>query len=139
MSVLLNPYVSFNGTARQAMGFYQSVFGGQLEIMSFGDMPAMETDPAEKDKVMHSMLHGDNGLVLMGSDTPSSMDYTPFNGQISLSGDDEATLRGFWAKLVDGGTVGVPLEKAPWGDSFGMCTDKFGIGWMVNIAGPPAQ
>lgn len=139
MPVLLNPYITFNGNARPAMEFYQSVFGGELSMNTFAEMPDMPgapTDPALASQLMHAMLQGDNGIVLMGADTPPSMDHTPFNGQISLSGDDETTLRGYWDKLIgDGGTVGVPLELAPWGDTFGMGTDQFGIGWMVNILG----
>jgi PhnB protein len=135
MPVQLNPYVSFRDSARPAMEFYQSVFGGELDVSTFADMPGMPgMDDAEKDLVMHAMLRGDNGLVLMGADTPRSMEHSPPAGMsISLSGDDEATLRGYWEKLTDGATIGVPLEKAPWGDWFGMLTDKFGTPWMVNI------
>ena len=140
MGTLLNPYLSFRDNAREAMDFYQSVFGGELNVMTFGDTPGVPTDPAEKDRIMHAQLTTDDGLVLMGADTPTGMDHEPFNGSISLSGDDEAKLRGYWDRLTgDGGTVGVPLETAPWGDSFGMCTDRFGIGWMVNIAGQQQQ
>jgi PhnB protein len=66
------------------------------------------------------------------------MDFTRgVNGSsVSLSGDDEAELTGYWQKLTDGATVSQPLEKAPWGDSFGMLTDKFGITWLVNITAP---
>lgn len=135
MAVLLNPYLSFRDTAREAMEFYQSVFGGDLNVMTFGDMPQMGAAPEDSAKVMHAMLTTPAGLALMGADTPSAMDHQPFNGSISLSGDDEATLRGYWDRLVDGGRVVEPLEKAPWGDSFGMCVDRFGINWMVNIAG----
>lgn len=135
MSVLLNPYITFAGNARDAIEFYRSVFGGGVTVMAFGDMPGVPTEPEEAEKVMHAMLTGDNGIVLMVADSPSGMDYQPFNGSISLSGDDESTLRGYWDKLVDGGEVGEPLVKAPWGDTFGMCVDKFGIHWMVNIAG----
>ncbi len=135
MSVLLNPYLSFRDNARQAMEFYQSVFGGELTMNTFAELHASE-DPAEQDKIMHSMLQGDNGLVLMGADTPNSMEYTPAAGMaVSLSGDDEASLRGYWEKLSGGGMVIMPLEQAPWGDTFGMCTDRFGITWMVNILG----
>ena len=138
MSMLLNPYLSFRDTARQAMEFYKSVFGGELTVSTFGDLQGSE-DPAERDKVMHSELKSDNGFVLMGSDTPNSMGYTPgTNYSVSLSGDDESGLRGYWDGLSDGGTVTLPLEKAPWGDSFGMCIDKFGVSWMVNISGTPA-
>jgi PhnB protein len=135
MTTRLNPYLSFRDNARQAMDFYQSVFGGELTRATFAEFHASE-DPTEQDKVMHSMLVTDNGLTLMGADTPNSMDFTPgSNGTVSLSGDDEAELRGYWEKLADGGDVSVPLEKAPWGDTFGMCVDKFGVSWMVNIAG----
>jgi PhnB protein len=64
------------------------------------------------------------------------MEFKPGNTfSISLSGEDDHELRGYWGRLSDGGTVFMPLEKAPWGDTFGMCTDKFGIAWLVNIAG----
>jgi PhnB protein len=58
---------------------------------------------------------------------------------VSLSSDDEAELRGYWDKLAEGGMVAMPLEKAPWGATFGMCTDKFGVAWLVNIAGAPTS
>jgi PhnB protein len=139
VSTLLNPYLSFRDTARDAMTFYQSVFGGDLALSTFGEFHASE-DPAESDKIMHGMLTSEKGLVLMGADTPNSMDYSPGNNiSVSLSGDDEAELRGYYDKLSgDGGTVTVPMEKAPWGDIFGMCTDKFGIAWLVNVSGASA-
>jgi PhnB protein len=136
MAVLLNPYLTFRDTAREAMEHYQAVFGGELTVMSFADMHASE-DPAEQAKVMHAMLIAPDGITLMGADTPNTMELGT-NGSVSLSGDDEARLRGFWDALVEGGTVTVPLEKAPWGDTFGMLTDRHGISWMVNVAGSPA-
>lgn len=135
MNTRLNPYLGFRDSARQAMEFYRSVFGGELTLSTFAEFQASE-DPAERDKIMHSELVTGGGLVLMGADTPNSMDYTPgSNYSVSLSGDDEAELRGYWDKLCEGGMVAMPLEKAPWGDSFGMCVDQFGVSWMVNIAG----
>jgi PhnB protein len=125
----LNPYLSFRDNAKEAMTFYQSVFGGELTMSTFGEFHASE-DVAEQDKIMHAMLTTDNGMVLMGADTPSGMDYI----SLSLSGSEEPELRGYFAKLADGGTVAMPLEKAPWGDTFGMCQDKFGVDWLVNIA-----
>jgi PhnB protein len=137
---LLNPYISFRDTARQAMEFYRSVFGGELTLNTFGES-GMAENPDDSDKIMHGMLTSPGGLKLMGADTPSSMEPAAggagSNISISLSGDDEDELRGYWDKLADGGSVTVPLEKAPWGDTFGMCTDKFGINWMVNAAGAP--
>lgn len=138
MPTRLNPYLSFRDTARPAVEFYKSVFGGDLTISTFGESNASE-DPAEQDKVMHAQLETGSGFTLMASDTPNQLELTRGNTQaISLSGDDEAELRGYWDKLSDGGTVMMPLEKAPWGDYFGMCDDKFGVSWMVNIAGQPS-
>jgi len=135
MTVRLNPYLSFRDTARPAMEFYHSIFGGELTLNTFAELHASE-DPDEQDKVMHGMLESENGLVLMGADTPNSMDHAPGAGfSISLSGDDDRELPGYWNALSAGGTVSVPLEPAPWGDSFGMCLDRFGVNWMINIAG----
>ncbi len=138
MASRLNPYINFKDTARQAMEFYKSVFGGELTISTFGDFQ-MSQAPAEKDLVMHSQLTAPNGFTLMGSDTPGHMEYKPgTNYSVSLSGDDEPELRGYWDKLAAGATITQPLEKAPWGDSFGMLVDKFGTAWLVNIAGKTA-
>jgi PhnB protein len=132
MTVRLNPYLSFRDTAREAMTFYQSVLGGELTVSTFADFHASD-DPAEQDKIMHSQLETPDGLVLMGADTPAAMEFRPQAGvSVSLSGDDEATLRGYWDRLSEGGTVTMPFEKAPWGDTFGMCVDRFGTNWMVN-------
>ncbi|MCU1572620.1 MAG: 3-demethylubiquinone-9 3-methyltransferase [Micrococcaceae bacterium] len=135
MTITINPYLNFRDTAREAMTFYQEVFGGELTLSTFAEYQASE-DPAEQDKIMHSQLTTTQGLALMAADTPNGMDYKPGNNySVSLSGDDETTLRGHWDKLSDAGTVVMPLDKAPWGDSFGMCIDKFGTSWLVNISG----
>jgi PhnB protein len=134
MAVTLNPYLNFRDGTRDVMEFYSSVFGGELTVSTFADSGGMGVDESEQHKVMHSQLVTENGMTLMAADVPSSMDVST-NGTVSLSGDDEATLRGYWDRLVDGGSATVPLEKAPWGDTFGMCTDRFGVDWMVNILG----
>jgi PhnB protein len=135
VGVRLNPYLSFKDNAREAMTFYQSVFGGELNMQTFKEFHASQ-DPSEDDLVMHAQLEGDSGIVFMASDTPNRMEYRPgTNFNMSLSGDDDATLKGYFDKLSSGGSVMMPLEKAIWGDTFGMCTDKFGVNWLVNIAG----
>lgn len=139
MTTYLNPYLSFKGNAREAMDFYHSVFGGELSRMTFADTPGAATDPAEADNIMHSMLVTDGGLALMCADTPAGMGESGPNSSVSLSGEDDSELRGYWEKLSGSGQVTVPLETAPWGDSFGMCVDGFGVPWMVNIAGSGAQ
>jgi PhnB protein len=134
MASRLNPYISFRDNARQAMEFYRDVFGGELTVNTFGESGGAEGTP-EADKIMHAQLETDRGFTLMASDTPAEMPYNPGdNISISLSGDDADDLRGYWAKLSDGGTVTMPLEKQMWGDEFGMCQDRFGIPWMVNIS-----
>lgn len=139
MQTRLNPYLSFRDNAREAMEFYKTVFGGKLDMNTFEELHASE-DPSENNKIMHAVLEAENGIVFMASDTPNSMEYKAgTNISMSLSGDNEAELRGYYEKLCDGGTVTMPLEKAPWGDTFGMCADKFGTAWMVNISGPKVE
>ena len=138
MQTRLNPYLSFRDNARSAMEFYKGVFGGKLTSSTFKEYNA-SPDPAEAGKIMHSVLEADNGMVLMASDTPNRMEYRPgTNMSVSLSGDHEKELSGYWEKLFKGAKITMPLAKAPWGDTFGMLTDKFGIAWLVNIASPKA-
>ncbi|MFF8195330.1 VOC family protein [Streptomyces bobili] len=133
MASRLNPYISFGGDARQAMEFYKEVFGGTLVLNTFGEFG--QQDAPQADQIMHAMLETPSGFTLMASDTPPGMNVTRGdNISVSLSGDDAAALRGYWEKLSAGGSVSVPLEKQMWGDVFGMCTDRFGIPWMVNIS-----
>jgi PhnB protein len=135
MQSRLNPYISFRGNAREAMEFYKTVFGGKLVMNTFKEFNASQ-DPSEDNMIMHAMLEADNGITLMGADTPNRMEYRPGTTMtISLSGDNDAELTGYYEKLVAGGTIREPLTQAPWGDKFGMLADKFGVEWMVNIAG----
>ena len=137
MASRLNPYISFPGNAREAMDFYNSVFGGNLDQNTFGEYGSQ--DSAIADKIMHANLETDNGFTLMASDLAPGMEHNPGNNiAISLSGDDADQLRGYWEKLSDGGTVTMPLEKQMWGDEFGMCIDRFGVAWMANISQPQA-
>ena len=134
MQTKLNPYLSFKDNARQAMEFYQTVFGGKLTMSTFKEFHASQ-DSSEDNKIMHAMLQADNGITFMASDTPDSMEYRAgTNFSMSLSGDNETELQGYFEKLSDGGTVTMPLEKAPWCDTFGMLIDRFGVSWLVNIA-----
>lgn len=138
MSAILNPYLGFRDDARAALEFYRSVFGGELTISTFGDLHASD-DPAEQDKVMHGQLVAPNGIVLMGSDTPTGMQLAEGSSiSVSLSGDDEALLTGWWNGLAEGATIIEPLTKAPWGDTFGMLSDRYGTAWLVNISGAAA-
>ncbi len=138
MQTNLNPYISFKDNTREAMDFYKTVFGGKLTMSTFKEFHASQ-DPSEDNLIMHSVLEADNGITFMASDTPNRMEYrVGTNFSMSLSGDNEAELRAYFEKLAASGKVVMPLEKAPWGDAFGMLTDKFGVSWLVNIAGQKA-
>ena len=132
MTSRLNPYLHFVDTAQQALEFYQEVFGGELVLSTYGQAGGVEGPDA--DKVMHGQLETAAGYTLMASDAPTGMAASPGGSiSISLSGDDVA-LRGYFMQLADGGTVTMPLEKQVWGDEFGMCTDRFGVEWLVNVS-----
>jgi PhnB protein len=134
MTSRLNPYISFDGDAREALEFYKSVFGGELSLSTFGELGGQDTP--NPDRIMHGMIETDTGFMLMCADTPPGMEHEPGNNfAVSLSGDDGDELRGYWEQLSGDGIVTVALEKQVWGDEFGMCVDRFGISWMVNISG----
>ncbi len=133
MTTKLNPYINFNGNAKEAMEFYKEVFGGELTMSTFKE-GAGSTDEVEMNQIMHAQLTAPNGMLLMASDTAKHFNYSPgTNISMSLSGEDEAELKGYWEKLSVLGKITQPLVAAPWGDLFGMLTDKFGIQWLVNI------
>ena len=134
MTSRLNPYLSFNGNAREAMEYYRSVFGGELTVSTFAEFG--NPDPSVADLVMHGQLETPNGYTLMGADLMPGMPVTSGSTiTICLSGDDNE-LRTFFEKLAEGGSITVPLEKQVWGDEYGQVTDKYGIAWMANIGQP---
>src|SRR4249919_2161327 len=105
MASRLNPYLNLDGTARQALEFYQGVFGGELNIMTFGDMGA--ADASDAGKIMHGQLETSAGYTIMVADVPSHMEYrAPAGFSVSLSGDDGDALRGYFERLAAG--VAIP-------------------------------
>jgi PhnB protein len=138
MSIRISPYLNFDGNTREAMSFYREVFGGELTISTFGDYDMAEK-PEDGDKVMHSQLQVSPELTIMAADAPSGMPLDA-GSQVSVAvfdNDVEGTERMgkmFEALSADGGQVTVPFEKAPWGDVFGMCVDRFGISWLFDGA-----
>ena len=137
---ILNPYLTFDGNAREAIEFYKDVFGGELNVMTFGDMGATEHEGAALDAngVMHAQLTTDQGFTLMASDNPPGVTGVTPNGHISLSGDEGDLLRGYFDKLVRRRHRRRPAREALWGDEFGQVKDRFGVNWLVNIAGASA-
>ncbi|MFC4225391.1 VOC family protein [Lysinibacter cavernae] len=132
----ITPYLTFDGIAREAMTFYQSVLGGELYLSTYGEsgFDGFAANPDLADRMMHARLDTPTGLQLLACDVPDSSRHTVGgNIQIALGGTDEASLRRYWAKISDDADVLMPLETAPWGATFGMCTDRFGTTWLINI------
>ena len=137
MASVLNPYLNFNGTARQALDFYRGVFGGNLTLSTFAEFGM--TDAPDADKIMHGQLETDAGYTIMAADVTSDMEYhahVPAGFSVSVSGDDAGALHGYFEKLSAGGTTTMPMQKQVWGDEFGMCVDRYGVSWLVDITQP---
>ncbi|MFD3001901.1 VOC family protein [Pontibacter toksunensis] len=133
----INIYLNFSGNTEEAFNFYKSVFGGEYAALQrFRDTPEAGRVPAhEQDKIMHIALPIGQGLLLMATDALESMGQTLTVGNnfhLSVSAESEEEANMLFGKLSAGGNVYMPLEKAFWGDYFGMLTDKFGVQWMIS-------
>lgn len=133
MGMKITSYVGYSGDAGEALEFYQSVLGGQLDITRYADMP-MEDMPGEPDWVMHGQLELDGGAVIMGADSPNGA-AGGSRVDIILYGDDADELGRAFDGLSAGGSVSIPFSQAPWGSHFGQFTDRFGVGWMIEGGG----
>jgi PhnB protein len=126
------PYLTFDGSCAEAMAFYQSVFGGKLDLMRFKDVPDMPCPPEAADRVMHAHLDVD-GHSLMASDTMPGQPFAGMTGfGVTLAFGTVAEARKVFDALATGGTVGMPLEKTFWVEIFGMVTDRYGTPWLIN-------
>lgn len=133
----INPYLNFKGNTEEAFNFYKSVFGGEFtSLQRFKDTPEADRVPHhEKDKIMHIALALGNGTTLMATDALESMGHhvtAGTNFHLSIDADSEAESKEIFKALSKGGAVSIPMEKMFWGAYFGMCTDKFGVQWMVS-------
>ena len=133
----IEPYLFFNGRAEEAIEFYKKALGAELQmLMRFKDAPEQpppdKVAPGSENKVMHASLTI-GGSVLMLSDGMAS-GKTDFKGfSLSISVNKEADADRIFAALAAGGKIEMPLGKTFWAPKFGMLTDKFGVGWMVNL------
>ena len=130
----LAPYLNFDGkTTGEAMKFYQSVFGGELKLQTFGEAGMAKTEE-EKDMVIHAELRSDDIMFMASTGHPEQPVEFGNNIHMSLMGDDETKLTEYFNKLSEDGKVDMPLAKQFWGDTYGQLTDKYGVHWMVNIS-----
>ena len=136
----LHPYLFFTNTSREAMSRYQEIFGGQLDIMSFADLPAGENPPFEApdDFVIHAALMFGDGDLLMASDDPTGDGAGVKGAAINVTFTDQDEARRIFDALADGGDVQMPLGETFWSPLFGSCVDRFGVSWMVNFASESA-
>jgi PhnB protein len=133
--VTLDPYIYFKGQAREAMEFYKSVFGGELQVTKYADIPdTSDMGEVGKDWLMHADLSGGDARIF-ASDTAMASDKVA-KIELALGGEDEIRLREIFGKLSEGGEIKRPLQKEAWGDLFGSLKDRFGIEWMINISVP---
>jgi PhnB protein len=139
--ISVNPYLGFDGTCEEAFEHYRSIFGGELMISRYSDMPPdTPVDPADAGKVMHVSLPLSEGQALMGSDRPPGTGTTTFGDSVAVSVSPASADEGrrIFEALADGGLVLMPYEHQFWGADYGMCRDRFGINWMVNYQEPDA-
>jgi PhnB protein len=142
--VTVNPYLNFSGNTEEAFNFYKTVFGGEFTFLQrFKDTPvADKVVAADQEKIMHIALPIGQGTILMATDALESMGQqlnAGNNFSLSVNVESEEAADKLFQALSAGGKVDVPMEKAFWGDYFGMLTDKFGIQWMVNFSGNQQQ
>ncbi|MCW9705521.1 VOC family protein [Fodinibius salsisoli] len=138
----VNPYLNFDGNCEEAFKFYQSVFGGELDIVRFKDMgDNMGASGDDLDKIANAGLPIGGGTMLLGSDVMGSwgQSYDPGNNfYINLEAESLDETKRLFHDLSDGGEVEMPLEEPEWAELFGMVIDKYGTRWMVYYPGNKA-
>ena len=137
MSVTVVTHINLRGNARQALEFYQSVFGGQIAIVTYGDAGNVQ-DPSDANHIMWGQVDSDNGFRVMAYDVPVAMPWNP--GEIPffvlVRGEDGAKITGYWKKLCEGSTIIRQLEPAGWATLYGMVKDRFGVTWVLDVVAP---
>jgi PhnB protein len=136
----MNVHLNFQGNCAEAFGFYKTVFGAKNAFtMKYGEAPEGSPVPPDwKDKILHTSIPMGEGQ-LMGCDAPQGRS-TPIGGfQISVQSKDEPEVKRIYEALKEGGSVQMPLAPTFWSPLFGMCTDKFGVAWMVGMPGAAQQ
>ncbi|MBP8180973.1 MAG: VOC family protein [Acidimicrobiia bacterium] len=134
----LHPYLFFTNTAKEAMTRYQQVLGGELEVLTFADMPDSDELPpgARPDSVMHAALIFGEGMVILASDDPTGDGAGVKGASLSLMLSDQDEAKRVFASLAEGGVVQMELSQTFWSPAFGSLVDRFGVSWMINVDQP---
>lgn len=130
----MQPYLSFDGNAAEALSFYAKCLDGKITFsMTFAESPmGKDTPDSHKNKIMHATLEA-RGHQLMASDMPPGMPHKGYEGfTLSVQGKDVTEGKHLFDALSAGGSVTMPFGKTFWAEGFGMLVDKFGVPWMVN-------
>jgi PhnB protein len=134
-----HPYVFFSGNCAEAFQRYQQIFGGELQVMTNADVPEGAGMPgADPQAVMHASLTLGEGRLLMGSDDPTGDDGAKVGSAVCYIAPDEQDAKRAFEALADGGESTMPFSATFWSKGFGMCTDRYGVPWMIDTAGEPA-
>jgi PhnB protein len=139
MSVTTATHLNFRGQAREALEFYQSVFGGQMVAITYADADASQR-PEEADQMMWGQVQSEEGFHVMAYDVPASRAYEPGTDPVfvSVRGQDEDEIRRYWEGLCKDATIKAPLEPSGWAPLYGMLTDRFGVTWVLDVTAPYA-
>jgi PhnB protein len=137
MTIRVTPHLNFDGDARDALAFYQSVFGGDQTVVSYGDAGAAP-DSAMADRVMWGQVAAANGFRIMAYDVAPDVPWAPGQNPffVSVGGETAQEIEARWAGLIAGGAILVPLAPSAWSPLYGMVRDRFGVTWVLNVAAP---
>jgi len=133
------PYLAFDGDCRSAFTRYQEIFGGDVVILGLSDMPADAGDPppdVSKDAVMHAALMAGDQLLMGADDMSGSFDGNVNGMCVNWSAPDPGEAKRVFDALAEGGTVQMPMGETFFSPAYGMCTDRFGIPWMIMVDQP---
>jgi PhnB protein len=135
MSVNTATHINLRGTARRALEFYHSVFGGDLALVTYNDVGNVQT-PADAEHIIWGQVTSDNGFHVMAYDVPTGTPWSPGENAffVSLRGETSEEIAGHWALLSNGATIVQPLQPSMWSPLYGMLKDRFGIVWILDVA-----
>ena len=141
MAITTTTHLNYRHTARAALEFYKSVFGGEITLLSYKDGHNMQSEGGmatedEADEIMWGQVMSDKGFHVMGYDVPAAMSYDQGDKAlfVALNGDSTDEMTAYWDGLKDGATVTVDVGPSAWGSPlYGMLKDKFGVTWILEV------